>query len=57
MLVAVEQMFRQSLGAMGKGTKMFVFDAGDVGSCKKGELDIPLAGDTYTWKTPFPGCQ
>jgi hypothetical protein len=55
-LAAIETMFRQSLGAMGKGMKMFVFDAGDVDSCKKGGLSVPLAGETYTWNTPFPGC-
>ena len=56
MLTAVETMFRQSLGAMGKGARMFVFDAGDVDSCKKGGMSIPYAGETYTWDTPFPGC-
>jgi len=55
-LAAVESMFRQSLGAMGKGMKMFVFDAGDVDSCKKGEMSIPFAAETYTWDTPIPGC-
>jgi len=55
-LVAVEAMFRQSLGAMGKGMKMFVFDAGDVDSCKKGGMSIPFAAETYTWDTPFPSC-
>jgi hypothetical protein len=55
-LAAIETLFRQSLGAMGKGMKMFVFDAGDVDSCKKGGLSVPLAGETCTWNTPFPGC-
>jgi hypothetical protein len=55
-LAAVESMFRQSLGAMGKGMKMFVFEAGDVDSCKKGGMSIPYAGETYTWDTPFPSC-
>lgn len=55
-LAAVEAMFRQSLGAMGKGAKMFVFDAADVDSCKKGEMSIPFAAETYTWDTPFPSC-
>ena len=55
-LAAVESMFRQSLGAMGKGMKMFVFEAGDVDSCKKGGMSIPYAGETYTWDTPFPNC-
>jgi hypothetical protein len=56
MLAAVEAMFRQSLGAMGKGAKMFVFDAADVDSCKTGGMSIPFAGETYTWDTPIPGC-
>jgi hypothetical protein len=56
MLTAVEAMFRQSLGAMGEGAKMFVFDAADVDSCKTGGMSIPFAGDTYTWDTPIPGC-
>lgn len=56
MLAAVEAMFRQSLGAMGKGMKMFVFDAGDIDSCKKGQMSIPFAEETYTWDTPFPSC-
>jgi hypothetical protein len=55
-LTAVETMFRQSLGAMGKGMKMFIVEAGDVDSCKKGGMSIPLAGETYTWNTPIPGC-
>jgi hypothetical protein len=53
---ALEAMFRQTAGAMGKGMKVFVFDAGAVNSCKQGELTIPLAGETYTWETPIPGC-
>ena len=52
----VERMFQQALGAMGKGMKMFVFDAGNVHACKKGSLSVPFAGETYTWETPLPGC-
>jgi hypothetical protein len=55
-LTAVEAMFRQSLGATGNGMKMFVFQADGVDACKKGRLSIPLAGETYTWDTPIPGC-
>jgi hypothetical protein len=55
-LSGVEAMLRQMAGAMGKGTKVFVFDAGALSSCKKGELIIPFAGETYTWATPMPGC-
>jgi hypothetical protein len=56
MLAVVETMFRQSAGAMGQGMKLFVFDAGTVNSCKQGGLAVVLAGETYTWQTPIPGC-
>jgi hypothetical protein len=56
MLAAIEGLLRQSLGAMGKGMKIFVFDARGVDSCKQGQLEVPLASETYTWDTPFPGC-
>jgi hypothetical protein len=55
-VAVVEGMLRQSLGTMGKGMKVFVFEAGGVGACKDSGLSIPLAGETYTWKTPVPGC-
>jgi hypothetical protein len=57
MLAAMETMFRQSAGAMGRGMKMFVFDGADTESCKPGRLSVLLANETYTWDTPFPGCQ
>ena len=57
MLSALESMFRQTLGPMGNGMKVFVFDAGDVGSCYPGQLSVKLVDETYTWDTPFPGCQ
>lgn len=56
MLVAMETVFRQSLGALGKGTRTFVFDGGSVRSCGKGRLAVLFAGETYTWDTPIPGC-
>jgi len=56
MVAVLENFYRQSFGQMGKGMKMFVFEAGAVNSCKKGELSVPFAGETYTWETPFPGC-
>lgn len=56
LLTTLETFFRQSLGAMGKGMKTFVFNAENVDACKDGGLSVPLAGETYTWKTPFPGC-
>jgi hypothetical protein len=51
-----ETQARQSKGQVGSGTKYFIFDAGTVRACEKGELSIPLDGVTYTWNTPFPGC-
>jgi hypothetical protein len=56
LLTTLEAFFRQSLGAMGKGLKTFVFNAGNVDACKEGQLSVPLAGEVYTWNTPFPGC-
>jgi hypothetical protein len=57
MVSALESVLRQTLGTMGNGMKMFIFDAGDVGSCKQGQLSVLFADETYTWDTPFPGCQ
>jgi hypothetical protein len=57
MVSGMESMLRQTLGTMGNGMKMFVFDAGDVDSCKQGQLSVLLANETYTWDTPFPGCK
>jgi hypothetical protein len=56
MLDGLEPVLRQSLGAYGKGLKVFVFDKGDVDSCQKGQLSVEVAGENYTWETPFPGC-
>jgi hypothetical protein len=54
-LAGLEAFWRQS-SALNKGIKMFVFEKGDVDACKKGQLSVALAGETYTWETPFPGC-
>jgi hypothetical protein len=55
-LTTFESTFRQSIGRLGEGTKFFIFDAGAVRACEKGGISVPLAGETYTWETPFPGC-
>ena len=57
MLAAIETMFRQSLGALGAGMKMFVFDGNSVSSCRTGRLTVALADENYVWNTPFPGCR
>ena len=56
-VTVMEGVFRQVVGPMGKGMKTFIFDSGSVGVCKSGVLSVPYAGETYTWKTPIPGCQ
>jgi hypothetical protein len=56
-VTAVEALFRQSFGAMGKGMKLFVFDSDGVDPCGKGRLSVAVADETYTWDTPFPSCQ
>jgi hypothetical protein len=55
-LVTMETFYRQSLGAVGKGLKIFIFEAGAADSCEKGQLSVPFAGETYTWEMPIPGC-
>jgi hypothetical protein len=55
-IAALGAIFRKSLGALGEGTKVFVFDADGVNSCKPGGLTVPFAGENYTWQTPVPGC-
>lgn len=55
-LTAMEAVFRQSLGPMGKGMKTLIYEAGDIDSCGKGRLSVPFANETYTWDTPFAAC-
>src|SRR5215472_237903 len=55
MLTGMEAAMRQSLGAMGKGMKVFMFDGSTIDSCKKGQLSTAFANETYTWNTPIPG--
>jgi hypothetical protein len=47
---------RQATGAMGGGMHVFVFEGNSVHACNPGELTVPFAGETYTFKTPIPGC-
>jgi hypothetical protein len=56
LLATFEAAYRQGLGPRGKGTKFFLFDAGAVRACEKGEISVAFDGETYTWETPFPGC-
>jgi hypothetical protein len=56
-ITTIETMFRQSLGTMGKGMKVFLYDGAGVDACGKGRLSVSVANETYTWDTPFPSCQ
>jgi hypothetical protein len=56
LLSTVEAGLRQSLGQIGEHTKFFFFDAGAVHACERGGIAAPVAGQTYIWDTPFPGC-
>jgi len=53
---SMKQTAMLSLGQLGGGMKAFVFKAGSVRACKPGKVSIPLAGQVYTYDTPFPGC-
>jgi hypothetical protein len=55
-LSLLEAFARQSAGRIGDAVEFFTFDAGAARACAKGAISIPLAGETYTWETPFPGC-
>jgi hypothetical protein len=62
-LTSVEAEVSRTLGLMGSffssmrtRVKVFVFDAGQVHACGKGQLSIPFFGETYNWDTPMPGC-
>jgi hypothetical protein len=56
MVATLGGFVRQSLGAMGQGTKFYVFDSAGVRACEKGQLSVVYAGETYTYETPIPGC-
>jgi hypothetical protein len=56
LVAAMGGTMKQSLGAMGQGMRIFVFDNGGVHECSKGGIAIPYAGEVYTYDTPIPGC-
>lgn len=55
-LAAFGAGMRQAVGAMGEGMHVFVFEGNSVHACNPGELSVPFAGETYTFKTPIAGC-
>jgi hypothetical protein len=56
LLTTLEASLGQALGPTGKGIHWFVYDAGPLKACDKGDLTVPLADQTYSWDTPIPGC-
>jgi len=56
-LAGVQAAMSRSFGAFGKGIQWFVFDAGSVQVCGKGEIAVKFAAQVYTFDTPIPGCQ
>jgi hypothetical protein len=55
-LTTLTGVLRRSIGEMGEGMHFFVFDGDSVHACKPGGLAVPFANETYTFKTPIPGC-
>jgi hypothetical protein len=55
-MTAMQAMFSKSMGSLGSNMQPFVFKAGTVKACEKGQLSVQVDGDTYTYDTPIPGC-
>lgn len=55
-LKAIQAIFQQTLGPLGRGTHWFVFDAADLSACGSGGFVIPYDGVRYSYDTPIPGC-
>lgn len=55
-IVAIEQVFSQDLGNLGKGTSWFVFGGKWNDSCGKGGFWVQYAGTDYDYTMPMPGC-
>ncbi len=56
----VQADLMHSFGTLGQGMQWFLFEAGSVHACAKTDapvaLSVPVAGETYTFATPVPGC-
>lgn len=56
-VATLQSLARQSpLGPIAQGMRWFVYQADTIHSCMPGRLSVPLAGETYTYDTPIPGC-
>ncbi len=56
-VTAARASMQQAMGAIGQSTTWHVFESGGVDACKPGELRVRYADETYTYKTPVPGCE
>lgn len=56
-LQAVKTAMAQSVGDIGKSISWYVFQPDGVDACKPGSLQVIFAGETYSYKTPVPGCE
>jgi len=55
-ITTLQALARQSLGPLGAGIRWFAFDGSMAHSCTPGKIAVPVAGVTYTYDTPIPGC-
>lgn len=56
-LATVENLARQTpVAPLAQGMHWFVYQADTIHSCAPGRMSIALAGETYTYDTPIPGC-
>lgn len=56
-LMTVENLARQTpVAPLAQGMHWFVYQADAIRSCVPGRMAVALAGVTYTYDTPIPGC-
>ena len=53
---AFKQLLAKSLGQLGKGLQLRVYDASAVGTCDQGTVWVNYLDEKYEYKTPLPGC-
>jgi len=56
-LTAVQNLSRQTpVAPLTQGMHWFVYQADTIHSCTAGRMSVALAGETYSFETPIPGC-
>ncbi len=55
-VTALQKVFGNILGPLGKGIEWNIFDGGPVSSCNSGGFIVAFKGTDYDYKTPIPGC-